>query len=155
MAGTVQTWSVAAPVDADREAWRRLFDGYRRFYKVEPSDTGAETVWRWIQDPAHPTEALVARAADGRLGGLAHYRAMPSPLRGIEIGFLDDLFVDPAVRGGRLGERLIQAVAAVAAERGWPKLRWLTADDNYRARTLYDRVAAKTSWNLYEMTIGG
>ena len=44
---------------------------------------------------------------------------MPSPLRGIEIGFLDDLppFVDPAVRGGRLGERLIEAVAAVAAQR--------------------------------------
>ena len=31
--------------------------------------------------------------------------------------------------------------------------RWITADDNYRARTLYDRVAKKTAWNTYEITL--
>jgi hypothetical protein len=31
-------------------------------------------------------------------------------------------------------------------------MRWITADDNYRARTLYDRIGKKALWNLYEMT---
>jgi hypothetical protein len=31
-------------------------------------------------------------------------------------------------------------------------VRWLTAEDNYRARTLYDRVAGKTAFILYQKT---
>ncbi|MYJ72283.1 MAG: GNAT family N-acetyltransferase, partial [Rhodospirillaceae bacterium] len=110
-----------------------------------------ETVWGWIHDPGHVVEALVAERG-GALVGLAHYRAMPSPLRGIEIGFLDDLFVDPAARGAKVGEALLARLNEISAERGWNKIRWITGDDNYRARTLYDRVAVKTAWNLYEMT---
>jgi len=110
-----------------------------------------KTVWGWIHDPGHVVEALVAER-DGALVGLAHYRAMPSPLRGIEIGFLDDLFVDPAARGAKVGEALLARLNGIAAERGWSRIRWITGDDNYRARTLYDRVAVKTAWNLYEMT---
>jgi len=42
---------------------------------------------------------------DGNIVGFAHYRRMPSPLRGQDIGFLDDLFVDPEHRGQRIGEK--------------------------------------------------
>ncbi len=42
----------------------------------------------------------------------------------------------------------------IAKERGWgKKSARITADDNYRARTLYDRVAVKTAWNTYEVVI--
>lgn len=143
------------PRPEDEAAWRRLFDGYRRFYGVETTEAGARTTWRWIQDPGHAVEGLVARGAGGVLVGLAHFRPMPSPLRGLEVGFLDDLFVDPDHRGGRVGAALIEAVAAIGRQRGWPRLRWLTADDNYRARMLYDRMARKTSWKLYEMDLDG
>jgi hypothetical protein len=30
-------------------------------------------------------------------------------------------------------------------------VRWLTADNNYRARGLYDRCATRTHWITYEM----
>lgn len=132
--------------------WRRLFEGYAAFYKVPMNDTIAETTWRWLHDPKHEVEGLIAEGARGPVG-LAHYRRMPSPLRGIDIGFLDDLFVDPAARGERGGEALIARLAEIARERGWPRIRWITADDNYRARTLYDRVAKKTTWNLYEINL--
>ncbi len=45
----------------------------------------------------------------GGLVGLAHYRAMPSPLRRVNVGFLDDLFVAPASRGGNIGGALLNA----------------------------------------------
>lgn len=137
----------------DHTGWRRLYDGYAVFYHRPMNDRIAAVTWGWLIEPAHPLEGLVAERG-GTLIGLAHYRAMPSPLRGAEIGFLDDLFVAPEARGQHLGLQLIEAVAAVGRERGWPVIRWLTADDNYRARTLYDRVAMKTGWNLYELDPG-
>jgi len=143
---------IVRPGEADRPRWRRLFDGYAAFYKVPMDDAIAGRTWAWIQDPAHPVEGVIAKR-DGSVVGLAHFRPIPSPLRGIEIGFLDDLFVDPATRGGRIGEALIGHVVAEARRRGWPRIRWLTADDNYRARTLYDRVAKKTMWNTYEIVL--
>ena len=140
------------PVDEPLKSdWRRLYDGYASFYKRTMTDEIAETVWRWIHDPAHELEGIVA-VRDGRAVGLAHFRRMPSPLRGADIGFLDDLFVDPAARGGRIGERLLLHLAEVARTRGWGLIRWHTADDNYRARSLYDRVARKAVWNVYELT---
>ena len=134
--------------------WRTLFQGYADFYGRPSDDAHKDRVWGWLMDPAHELEGYVA-LVDGEPVGLAHVRRMPSPVRGEDIGFLDDLFVDPAARGHRVGEALLDFVAALAAERGWPVVRWITGDDNYRARTLYDRVARKTSWNLYEMPAGG
>ena len=141
----------AAP--GDRAGWEPLFLAYADFYRVTVTAGTLETVWGWIHDPAHVVEALVAER-NGALVGLAHYRAMPSPLRGAMLGFLDDLFVDPAARGAKVGEKLLERLNEIAAERGWRCVRWITADDNYRARTLYDRVAVKTGWNTYEMAVG-
>lgn len=139
----------------DFEDWSRLYHGYARFYKVPMNDTILDTVWSWIMDPAHEIEGLMAfiDTDAAPCSGLAHIRRMPSPLRGTDIGFLDDLFVAPEARGMRIGERLFEAIQELARERGWTKIRWITADDNYRARNLYDRISAKTQWNTYEMPI--
>lgn len=140
------------PIGDEHEArWRELYRGYATFYRRELTDAHAATVWGWLRDPGHELEGRLA-LVDGRPVGLAHFRRMPSPLRGADIGFLDDLFVDPEVRAKGVGRALIDAVAETARERGWSVVRWLTADDNYRARTLYDRLAVKTTWNLYELT---
>lgn len=139
------------PVAPAHEAgWRRLFHGYRTFYKWPHDEGVVDRVWAWLHDPAHEVEGLVA-VQDGRVVGLAHFRREPSPSRGADVGFLNDLFVDPDARGAKVGEALLARLREVAKERGWPIIRWITADDNYRARTLYDRVAKKTAWNLYEM----
>lgn len=132
--------------------WRRLFDGYTIFYKREPSDAVAEAVWAWLNDPAHEEEGVLA-LLDGKPVGLAHFRRQPRPALGVDMGYLDDLFVDPEVRGRSLGRKLLEHVADVGRARGWGLVRWTTADDNYVARTLYDRLSKKTSWNLYEMTL--
>jgi GNAT superfamily N-acetyltransferase len=83
--------------------------------------------------------------------GIAHVRAVPRTLSGADGGFLDDLFVEPSMRGSGAAEELIKGVAAYARSRQWANVRWWTADDNYRARNLYDRVARKTNWNTYEL----
>jgi ribosomal protein S18 acetylase RimI-like enzyme len=77
---------------------------------------------------------------------------MPSPLRGANVGFLDDLFVDLAQRGGEVANALIRAVDVIAGQREWDVVRWITRDDNYRARGLYDKLSTRSNWLVYEMT---
>ena len=138
----------------DKEPWRILFEGYRRFYRQPEDPAVAETVWGWVLDPAHPTTCLLARDASGAIVGLAHYRDLPRPLSGTTAGFLDDLFVIPEARGSGIAETLIEAVAAEGKLRGWSWLRWFTAEDNYRARAVYDRVASLSQWKTYQRDIG-
>jgi len=142
---------ITGPEVSLKAAWRALYDGYATFYKREMTDAIAEAVWAWVNDPAHELECAIA-TIDGKPVGLAHYRRMPSPLRGADVGFLDDMFIDPEARGQGVAEALFEHLSAVARERKWDIVRWITADDNYRARAVYDRVAKKTIWNVYELT---
>lgn len=136
----------------DRQAWEQLYRGYAEFYRVETSDDKLVTLFGWLMDSAHPCTGLVAEDAEGRLIGLAHFREMPSPLRGENVGFLDDLFVDPASRGGKVGEAMLRHLDGIAEQRAWAVMRWITRDNNYRARSVYDRLAHRSDWITYEMT---
>ena len=144
---------VKPPGPDDKDRWRELFEGYQKFYKMPDDPTVAERVWRWIQDPTHPTECLLARELSGEVIGLAHFRDLPRPLSGTTAGFLDDLFVAPEARGGGAADALIAAVSAIGRERGWSWLRWFTAEDNQRARAFYDRVAYLSQWQTYQIDL--
>ena len=37
--------------------------------------------------------------------------------------------------------------------RGWGVIRWITGEDNTRARALYDRVAESTRWVTYDLKL--
>ena len=76
---------------------------------------------------------------------------MPSPLRGQDIGFLDDLFVDPQYRGQKIGEKILHELKKISKSKGWNLVRWITRNDNLRAKSLYDKVAEKTTWDLFEL----
>jgi ribosomal protein S18 acetylase RimI-like enzyme len=136
-----------------RQDWERLYAGYAAFYKVQQTAEMREVVWRWIFDGSNALEALVAVDDSGRAVGLAHFRAMVRPLRAVVGGFLDDLFVDPELRGGGAADALMSAMAEVGRSRGWGTIRWITAEDNYRARSLYDRMSTRTVFLTYEMKL--
>jgi GNAT superfamily N-acetyltransferase len=95
----------------------------------------------------------LAVSEDDNPVGLAHYRPFARPLAAGWGGFLDDLFVDPAFRGVRVADALIEAVAAEGRTRGWGVIRWITADDNYRGRGVYDRHAIRTMWITYDLKL--
>jgi hypothetical protein len=37
--------------------------------------------------------------------------------------------------------------------REWSVVRWITAEDNYRARAVYDRLAERTKWITYDIKL--
>ncbi|MCU1360985.1 MAG: acetyltransferase [Ilumatobacteraceae bacterium] len=151
------TW-VVRPVRPDEfEPWTRLFRGYSAFYKVATDDDHQRKIRSWIHDD-HSVEAFVAVPVDdagvevGEPQGLAHMRTWVRPLRGMVCGYLDDLFVEPSYRGQGVVDALFAAINRLAIEREWPMVRWTTADDNYRARAVYDELATRTTWITYDMT---
>ena len=136
----------------DKKQWEKLYKSYADFYKVEMNDKILQTVWKWLHDKSHEVNGLVYEV-DGNIVGLAHYRRMPSPLRGQDIGFLDDLFVDLEHRGQRIGEKLINKLKEISKSKRWNLVRWITREDNLRAKSLYNRVSEKTTWDVYELKL--
>ena len=134
----------------DKKGWEKLYRSYADFYKVEMNDEILTTVWEWLFDQNHEVSGLVYEE-NSKIVALAHYRKMPSPLRGKDIGFLDDLFVEPNFRGQKIGEKILNELKNISKSKGWNLIRWITHDDNLRAKALYDRVAEKTKWDLYEL----
>ena len=138
--------------NADRENWLYLYKLYADFYKISLTRIVTETTWNWLMDPAHPCTGIIAEQ-DSKIIAFAHFREMPSPLRGENIGFLDDLYVLPSSRGGKVVKLLFKSLKQHSQEKKWQIVRWITRDDNYRAKKAYDKVARKTDWDTYEMKI--
>jgi GNAT superfamily N-acetyltransferase len=120
-----------------------LMRAYCDFYEVSPTDEGVTTMARTlITEPSQGT-VFIARQ-DGRAIGFATLDWKWSMLKGARIGYLEDLFVDPAARGGGTADALIQACADRCRELGMPAMQWLTAPDNHRAQRVYNRTSAES-----------
>ena len=138
--------------NADRENWLYLYKLYADFYEISLTRIGTETTWNWLMDSTHPCTGIIAEQ-DSKIIAFAHFREMPSPLRGENIGFLDDLYVLPSSRGGKVVKLLFKNLKQHSQDKKWQIVRWITRDDNYRAKKAYDKVATKTDWDTYEMKI--
>ena len=139
--------------ETDKEDWQTLYRGYAEFYKMPMEQSTLDTVWSWIQNEQKEFYGLIARDDKEQALGLMHFRAMASPLRGSEVGFLDDLFIIPEARGTEVIEVLYAELNAFGKQQGWPFIRWITAENNYRARNVYDKISEKTAWVTYQLAM--
>ena len=124
---------------------------YADFYKVKISENILDIVWQWLHTSDHELQGLVGEI-NSKVVAFAHFRRMPSPLRGKDIGFLDDLYVHPDFRGQKIGEKLIQKLKQISKEKKWNLVRWITRDNNVRAKKIYDKISNKTNWDVYELS---
>ncbi|GAB3254130.1 GNAT family N-acetyltransferase [Arthrobacter pigmenti] len=137
--------------NADRAEWNKLYAAYANYYESAQTPEMRDTVFSWLLDEDHESSGLVAVDTAGQLIGFAHYRPFARPLAASTGVYLDDLFVDPGFRGSGAARQLLDTVAGIASANGWSVVRWITRDNNYRARNLYDKVATHTNWVTYDM----
>ena len=142
------------PIDArDHDQWRELFRAYGVFYETHFADDVFDGVWGWLMDPLHEVKALVAET-DGTLTGFAHIRRVADTFTAGPSWFLDDLYVAPEHRGAGVARALIERGYADAEAAGGGTFRWITAADNETAQLLYDRIATRAGWIVYEKELG-
>ena len=80
---------------------------------------------------------------DGQPAGFAFYFFNYSTWVGRPGIYLEDIFVHPEFRGLGIGKALLQAVAAVALEKGCKRLQWAVLDWNTPAIDFYRAMGAE------------
>ena len=91
---------------------------------------------------------------DGKPAGFAFYFFNYSTWTGRPGLYLEDLFVHPEFRGLGIGKALLARVAAIAQEKGCPRLQWEVLDWNTPAVDFYAALGAKflDEWRNVRMT---
>ena len=133
----------------DETRWRHLFDGYIAFYESQvPADVITAAFARLLagQDGM---AGLVAVDSSGCVRGLANLVFHRSTWAPTWYCYLEDLYVDPGVRGAGVGRALIEGTYAEADRRGATRTYWATQEHNATARSLYDRVGLLTEFVQY------
>lgn len=126
---------------SDRAAWEPLWQGYLTFYESELPAAVTDTTWARFHDSAEPMMCLVAEDDDGNLIGFTNIIFHRGTWAIGDFCYLEDLFVAPVARNRGVARALIEAVYALADERGAERVYWLTHETNTTARALYDKVA--------------
>jgi GNAT superfamily N-acetyltransferase len=150
MATTIPPATVRRLLDTDHDRWQLLWAGYLAFYRADvPPEVTALTFER-LRDGRDGLAALVAVDGDDQAIGFAHLVFHPSTWSDRGYCYLEDLYVEPAHRGAGVARALIEAVYALAAERGVQRVYWHTQQYNGPARSLSDTVGTPTSFVVYE-----
>ncbi len=132
----------------DEAEWRRLWADYLTFYKTTvTADVTAMTFARLLSEDQHEFLCLVVDTGDS-IGGLVHFLYHRDTWTVANSCYLEDLYVDPALRGTGLGRALIEAVYDHAV--GAAGVYWMTQSFNTVGRRLYDRIGTLTPFVQYE-----
>ena len=139
----------------DRARWAELWRGYLDFYETSLPDSIYEHTWERLM-AGNAIFGFGARLgnADAPLAGITHYLFHDHAWSPKQVCYLQDLFVDPTVRGTGCGRALIERVAQVARERSCLRLYWTTKENNATARLLYDRLARFNGFIRYDYALG-
>jgi len=132
----------------DESRWRELWDGYLTFYEcpgLDPKVT--DNTWAMLTGERPDVFGFVAERG-GEVVGFVHGVVHANTWTDKPVCYLEDLFVEPTMRGQGAGRALIDAVIRQAKENDWGSVYWRTATDN-PARKLYDQVADKIDFVTY------
>jgi GNAT superfamily N-acetyltransferase len=91
----------------------------------------------------HPYYSCLIAEEDGTPAGFALYFYDYSTWLGRPGLYLEDIFVHPEFRGRGIGKTLLQKVAAIAIEKGCPRMKWEVLDWNSPAIDFYAAMGAE------------
>jgi GNAT superfamily N-acetyltransferase len=138
--------------ESDKDIWLSLWRGYLEFYKTAAPDVQYELTWKRLLDHEYNMYGLVAEV-DGKVCGIVHYTFQNSTRSPVNYCYLEDLFVDPLIRGKSAGRALIDAVQEIAIKTGSSRLYWNTDATNEVARKLYDSYVKESGKVQYRIAL--
>ena len=156
MAATPKSAPTVRPIEQrDRPQWQVLWVGYLNFYEVVLDAATTQALWSRLFDPTSTVHGLVAEGPDGSAIGLCHYILHANTWEIAPVCYLEDLYVHPGERARGVGAALIDDLRARMGREGWSRIYWMTREDNYRARGLYDRFTKRDAFVRYVLRSNG
>lgn len=146
------TLLIRAPAAADETRWRSLWAQYVAFYRATVPEQATATTWQRMLEPEGPVFGRLAEM-NGTVTGFAVCVLHAGTWSPAPLCYLEDLFVDPAHRGGGVGAALIEHLVALGRVRGWSRLYWHTEAGNETARRLYDRFTSADGYVRYRIPL--
>jgi GNAT superfamily N-acetyltransferase len=124
-------------------------------FELEP-DAAVATEADLLRDGFGPNPFYFCLIAEynGQPAGFALYFFNYSTWTGRPGLYLEDLFVQPVLRGLGIGKALLQRVAAIAVEKNCPRLQWEVLDWNTPAIDFYRAMGAEflDEWRNVRLT---
>lgn len=136
----------------DETVWRNLWHQYVTFYEAEVSEEVTAHTWRRI---LAKRENMIGRVAElnGAVVGFSVSIVHAGSWSKAPRCYLEDLFVDPLVRGTGAGRALIEDLIKMGRNQGWGDLYWHTRQSNAVARRLYDRFVPADDFVRYKISM--
>lgn len=127
-----------------------LIRQYQEFYKVADIDDLLNRQFFSQFGESNPFGCqFLYRYEDKAVGFATVYFTFASTILK-KVGVMNDLYVDPSLRGRGIGRSLINFCLEFAQAQGAYRLQWVTAPDNQTAQFLYDSLNTnKASWMYY------
>jgi GNAT superfamily N-acetyltransferase len=146
------TLTIRAIEEKDKSQWLKLWAGYLEFYKSTISPEQTELTWKRLINNELKMFGFVAESEDGIIG-FTHCLFRPSTWTETDYCYLEDLFVDPNIRGKGVGRALIDKVVDLAKQKESKRVYWTTQEFNKTARVLYDSITNVSEFVQYRLPL--
>jgi GNAT superfamily N-acetyltransferase len=146
------TLTIRAIEEKDKDQWLKLWAGYLEFYKSTISSEQTELTWKRLINNEQKMFGFVAESEEGVIG-FTHCLFRPSTWTETDYCYLEDLFVDPSIRGKGVGRALMSKVVELAKEKNSKRVYWTTQEFNKTARVLYDSIIPVSEFVQYRLKI--
>ena len=138
--------------ETDKDRWLELWAGYLEFYKSNLSPEQTEFTWKRLINNEQKMYGFVAENESGVIG-FTHCLFRPSTWTETDYCYLEDLFVDPSIRGKGVGRALMNRVVELAKEKNSKRVYWTTQEFNKTARVLYDSITSVSEFVQYRLPL--
>lgn len=138
--------------ETDKDRWLELWAGYLEFYKSNLSPEQTEFTWKRLINNEQKMYGFVAENENGVIG-FTHCLFRPSTWTETDYCYLEDLFVDPGIRGKGVGRALMNRVVDLAKEKNSKRVYWTTQEFNKTARVLYDSITSVSEFVQYRLPL--
>ena len=146
------TLTIRAIEEKDKDQWLKLWAGYLEFYKSTISSEQTELTWKRLINNEQKMFGFVAESEEGVIG-FTHCLFRPSTWTETDYCYLEDLFVDPNIRGKGIGRALMNKVFELAKEKNSKRVYWTTQEFNKTARVLYDSITPVSEFVQYRLPL--
>lgn len=138
--------------ETDKDRWLELWAGYLEFYKSNLSPEQTEFTWKRLIKNEQEMYGFVAENENGVIG-FTHCLFRPSTWTETDYCYLEDLFVDPSIRGKGVGRALMNRVIELAKAKNSKRVYWTTQEFNKTARVLYDSITSVSEFVQYRLPL--